>query len=284
MTTKETYAQKLQTAEEKLTAYVNAVNADTPLATAIASTKKQLDEAVAAYNTCVRSDAYEKLFLSSDDKPADPIHNALSEYRFTGLMQAKFKREKETGRIQSSSLVYTGTEVFHLRDIEDKWVEREKAAGAEHTELMHSADWSAKVFQMQRLFNASALALDGFAAVSGLSADYIVYDTKGNAFDVSDLSDAARAKLSDGTSVKALKPKLQAMVDAVYFDDTGRTDGANKYRVVEKDVRFVRDNALTFNKATHKTSLMSDALAFELAFCVVAHIVTGESYEAIMEG
>ena len=298
------YTEKKSVAQDKLNAYVEKVNANKPAANEIAGAKEALDNAVADYNKLVVSDAYEKLFLLTADstevgpltdpaehlKQVDPIGRALRAYRFSGMMKPAFKREKDTGRITTASLTFVTDDdaedkktVFHLRDIESKWDELQAAAGIEKkVPLMASPEWSPLVYRMQRLFIARSLSQGGYTIPSGLTADYIVYTADGHAVAVSDLTAEQKKTLDDSVSVKKLKEDLQALVDAIYFDNTGRKNGSNKYRVVEKDVKWVADNAHKFDERRHKTIMMTEALAFELTFCLTAHIVTGKPYKAIL--
>ena len=298
------YTEKKSVAQAKLNAYVEKVNANKPAANEIAGAKEALDKAIGEYNALVISDAYERLFLLTADstevgpltdpaeylKQVDPIGRALRGYRFAGLMRASIKREKDTGRITAASLAYVADDdaedkkqVYHLRDIEAKWDELQKAAEVpQKAHLMASPEWSTLVYRMQRLFTARSLSQGGYTIPSGLTADYIVYTADGHAVAVGDLTPEQKKALDDKVSVKKLKDDLQALVDAVYFDSTGRKNGSNKYRVVEKDVNWVADNAHKFDERRHKTVMMTEALAFELTFCMVAHIVTGKAYSAIL--
>lgn len=298
------YTEKKSVAQSKLNAYVEKVNANKPAANEVAGAKEALDKAIGDYNALVISDAYERLFLLTADatevgpltdpaehlKQVDPIGRALRAYRFAGLMKVSIKREKDTGRITTASLAFVADDdaddkkqVYHLRDIEAKWDELQKAAEVpQKVSLMASPEWSALVYRMQRLFTARSLSLGGYAVPSGLTADYIVYTADGQAVAVGDLTDEQRKALDDKVSIKKLKEELQALVDAVYFDSTGRKNGSNKYRVAEKDVKWVTDNAQKFDERRHKTVMMTEALAFELTFCLTAHIVTGKAYDAIL--
>ena len=306
MYTANDYASKKAEAQNKLNAYIDKVNAEKPAANEIAGAKEALDAAVAAYNALVISDAYEALFTQGDDtlasiatdpaahlKATDPIRKAIDAYRFAGLMKASIKRDKDTGRIAAGKTSLTCVSdddvadkktVYRLREIEAKWVELQEAAGvAQKVSLTASPEWSSLVYRMKRLFTARSLAQGGYTIPSNVTADYIVYMPDGTSVAVADLTDEQKAKLDTKTSVKALKGELQALVDAVYFDSTGRKDGGNQFRVVEKDVHWVEDNAHRFDDRKHKTLMMTDATAFELTFCIVAHVVTGKPYDAICE-
>lgn len=304
MFTAEKYAEKKSAAQSKLNAYVDKVNANKPAANEVAGAKEALDKAVAEYNALVVSDAYERLFLLTADstevgpltapaeylKSVDPLGRAFRAYRFAGLMKPSIKKDKDTGRIKSASLTYVADsdddknkQVFKLRDIEAKWDELQKAAGIEQkVPLMASPEWSVLVYRMQRLFTARSLSRGGYALPSGLTADYIVYDAEGKAVAVSELTADQKKALDDKISVKKLKDELQALVDAIYYDNSGRKTDTNKYRAVEKDVNWLTDNAHKFDERRHKTIMMTEALAFELAFCLTAHIVTGKAYDAIL--
>lgn len=300
------YTEKKSAAQAKLDAYIEKVNADKPQANEITGAKEALDKAVADYNTLVVSDAYERLFLlTADDaevgslpdpaahlKATDPLGRAFRGYRFSGLMKASIKRDKQTDRVDTgkTSLVCVADDdadekkqVYHLRDIAAKWDELQTAAGVtQKAELMASPMWGSLVQKVRRLFIARSLSLGGYAIPSGVTNDYIVYTADGQAVAVADLTAEQKKALDDKVTVKALKAELQALVDAVYFDATGRKNGSNKYRVNEKDVHWLVDNAHRFDERSHKTVMMSDAKAYELAFCMVAHIVTGESYSALL--
>lgn len=282
--TNEEYLAKKTAADNALTEWVQAVNADTPLANVIAAKKTALDEALAAYNALVRDDAYEALF----DNAEGPLVAAAKQYRFSGLLFTKVKREQNSERIKESSLVLSTDdskadkrEVFRLLTIEatrTKLVE----AGADLPELMHNPEWASKVSRMRRVFNTAVKIADGIGKPVGPTADMIFYDADGNSIDVADMTAEQRDKISDDYSVKkGLKPCLQELVDAVIFDAGARTDGQNQYRAKEADARFVRDHARDFKTKTHQSAEMGDAKAYELAFCVIAHIVTGESYDEI---
>lgn len=304
MYTAEMYAEKKTAATNALSNLVEKTNANKPAANEIAGAKEALDKAVAEYNALVTSDAYERLFLLTADatevgaltdpaehlKAVDPLGRAFRAYRFAGLMKPSIKRDKDTGRIKSASLTYVtdddddkNKQVFRLRDIEAKWDELQTAANIEKkVPLTASPEWSALVYRMQRLFTARSLSRGGYALPSGLTADYIVYTADGQSVAVADLTDEQKKALDDKLTVKKLKDDVQALVDAIYFDSTGRKNGSNKYRVVEKDVNWLTDNAHKFDERRHKTIMMTEALAFELAFCLTAHVVTGKAYDAIL--
>lgn len=298
------YADKKAAATEKLNAYVEKVNANKPAANEIAGAKEALDKAVAAYNDLVISDAYERLFLLTADatevgalpdpaahlKACDPLGRAFRAYRFSGLMRPAIKRDKDTGRITTADLPCSADDddnkkklVYKLRDIEKKWDELQTAANVEKkVPLMASPEWSSLVYRMKRLYTARSLSRGGYSLPSGLTADYIVYTADGKSVAVGDLTAEQKKALDEKLTVSKLKEDLQALVDSVYFDSTGRKNGSNKYRAVEKDVNWLTDNAHKFDERRHVTVMMSDALAFELTFCVVAHIVTGKAYDAIL--
>ena len=286
MHTTEEFAAKKLAAEKSLTEWVQAENADVRLANVIEAKRGLLDDAVAEYNKLVRSDAYEALF--SD--PAGPIVAAARKYRFSGLMRVAVKRDPDTKRIEDSS-VPTSTdtdkpkykEVFRLRDIEAKREELVKA-GAKLPEVMHNPEWSTKVAKMRRMFNTAIKIADGIGKPVGPTADMIFYNANGQALDVADMTADQRDTVSDDYSIKkGLKPCLQELVDALIYDVGERTDGQNKYRAKEADARFVRDHARDFKLNTHQSAEMSAKKAHELAFCVVAHILTGEAYDELAE-
>ena len=285
--TNEEYLAKKSVAEEARTAWVQAENADTRLANVIAAKKAALDEAVADYNSLVRDDAYEALF--SD--PEGPLVAACKQYRFSGLMSVDYKRDSQSQHIKTSDLhISTDNdkpnlrEVFHLRDIEAKRTALVDA-GAKLPEVMHNPAWSTKVEKMCRVFNTAIKISDNIGKPIGPTADMIFYDAKGKSIDVADMTAEQRDKISDDYSIgKGLKPCLQEVVDAVIFDVGNRTDEQNKYRAKEADARFVRDHAREFKAKTHQSGEMSEAKAFELAFCVIAHILTGEAYDELTTG
>lgn len=286
MHTIEEFAAKKLAAENALTAWVQAENADVRLANVIEAKRALLDDAVAEYNKLVRSDAYEALFAD----PAGPLVAAARKYRFSGLMRVAVKHDPDTKRIDDSS-VPTSTdadkpkykEVFRLRDIEAKREELVKA-GAKLPEVMHNPEWSAKVAKMRRMFNTAIKIADGIGKPVGPTADMIFYNAEGQALDVADMTPTQRDTISDDYSIKrGLKPCLQELVDAVIYDVGERTDGQNMYRAKEADARFVRDHARDFKLNTHQSAEMSSKKANELAFCVVAHILTGESYDELVE-
>lgn len=299
----ETYAQKKSAAQEKLTAYVDVVNTQNHTKAAEDSAKKALDTAVAEYNALVISDAYERLFLLTADstdvgpltapaeylKSVDPLGRAFRAYRFAGLMKPEIKREKDTGRVKSYKLNFVTNddedkqkEVYHLRELESKWDELQTAAGVtEKVPLMASSGWSALVLKMRRLFRERARRECKYEDKSA-TADCLVY-LDGSCMDVADMTAEQKKELEDKTSIGKLKTDtLQPLVDAIYFDNTGRKNGSNKYRVAEKDVNWVADNGNRFDERQHKTILMGEKLAYELVFCMVAHIVTGEDYKVLL--
>ena len=282
----EEFVAKKALAATAHTQWVQAENADVRLANTIEAKKAALDEAVADYNQLVRDNAYEALF----DGPDSPLVAAAKLYRFSGLLYVDTKRDtkNKTKRIETSSLKLSTDsdkpslrEVFRLRDIEayrTKLVD----AGADLPEVMHNPAWSAKVERMRNMFNAAIKIADNIGKPIGPTADMIVYDADGNSIDVADLTPEQRDKISDDYSVKkGLKPCLQEMLDAVIFDTGDRDDGQNKYRAKEADARFVRDHARDFKAKTHQSAEMTSAKAYELAYCVVAHILTGEAYDEL---
>ena len=281
----EEYVAKKSAAESALTAWVQAENAETRLADVINAKKTALDKAVAEYNDLVRSDAYEALFADPN-----PLKAAATKYRFSGLLRVDSSRDSETKRIKKANLKISVDndkpkylEVYRLVDIEQKRNEL-VSAGAELPEVMHDPLWSAKVSKMQRMFNTAIDIADNIGKPIGPTADMIVYDADGNPIDVADMTDAQRDKISDDFSIrKGLKPCLQELLDSVIFDTTTREDGLNRYRAKEADARFVRDHAKNFNVKTHQSSDMGDAKAQELAFCFVAHAISGTPYDKMIE-
>ena len=279
--TNEEYSAALSTAETARTEWVQAENADVRLANVITSKKTALDDAISAYNELVRSDAYESLF----DDPDGALLAAAKKYRFAGLLYLNVKRDSKTKRIENSQLVISDDnsklerrEIFRLRDIEAKRVELEKP------EIMHNVGWSTKVCAMMNKFNTAIKIADGIGKPVGPTADMIFYDAKGKAIDVADMTPDQRDKISDDYSIKkGLKPCLQEVLDAVIFDAGDRDDGQNKYRAKEADARFVRDHARDFKIRTHQSAGMTEAKAYELAFCFVAHVLTGEAYDELTE-
>lgn len=284
MHTNEEFAAKKFDAMTALTAWVRAENADVRLSNEIDAKKADLDKAVAAYNDMVRSDAYEALFADPDGA----LVAAVRKYRFSGLMRVKVKRDPDTKHIENSDLPISTDddkperrEVFRLTEIERKRKELVDA-GAKLPEVMHDAAWELKVTKMRRMFNTAIKIADNIGKPVGPTADMIFYSSDGKAIDVADMTSEQRDKISDDYSVKkGLKPCLQELVDAVIFDKGERTDDQNKYRAKEADARFVRDHARDFKTNTHQSAEMSKQKSYELAFCVVAHIVTGEAYDEL---
>ena len=294
----EKYSEKKSIAQAKLDAWRDASNSSKPKAE-VDGAKKALDTAIGEYNKLVVSDAYEALFLKGDAKevPAftdageylkgiDPIGKALKAYRFSGLLGFAVKRDKDTGRIANANLTIVTADdrddkkqVYRLKDIEEKWDELQ-AKSEKKADLMHLPTWSALVLRMKNLFCDDSTVRGGYEIPSGLTADRIVYDgtTK---IEVGSLTKEQIEALQKKPSTGALKAELQELVDAVYFDSTGRKNGSNVYRVEEKDVRWMHDNAHTFNKKTHDTVMMGETMAYELAFCLIAHIVTKAKYSTV---
>lgn len=303
MYTAEMYAQKKSAAQEKLTAYVDVLSTPNHTKAAEDAAKKALATAESEYNALVISDAYERLFLLTADstevgpladpaehlKAVDPLGRAFCAYRFSGLMTHSIKKDSKTGAIKKYDLVFSADAddnkkkvVFKLRDIETKWDELQTAAGvAKKVPLMASPLWSAVVLKMPRLFRALSLSRAGYAVPSGLTAADVI-DIDGQSVEVAEMTEEQKKKFSDTMNVTKMKDELQALVDAIYFDSTGRKNGSNKYRAIEKDVNWIAENAHTFDTNTHVTNMMSESAAFELAFCMIAHIVTKKPYEAII--
>lgn len=299
MYTAEKYSEKKSIAQAKLDAWRDVSNASKPKAE-VDGAKKALDTAIGEYNKLVVSDAYEALFLKGDAKevPAftdageylkgiDPIGKAFKAYRFSGLLGFAVKRDKDTGRIANANLTIVTADdrddkkqVYRLKDIEEKWDELQ-AKAEKKASLMHLPTWSALVLRMKNLFTDDTTVRCGMEIPSGLTADRIVYDDKGNKFEVGSLTKEQIEALQKKPSIGALKAELQELVDAVYFDNTDRKNGSNKYRVVEKDVHWLKTTAHDFNQKTHDTHMMTEAKAFELAFCLIAHVVTKEQYKAV---
>lgn len=292
MYTKEAYAEKIKAANEALTAFVQAQNADKPLKRAVDNAHAKLTEAVAEYNKLVRSDAYEALFTNMDNMQAGPIRAAMKQYRFAGLMRPEIKYDKDTNRVKTSSLKISTDadherykEVFTFRLLEKKYEELEKAAELEHSELMASADWAAKIAGFAGLINKVTRVEDGMsldeARTAHVSADRVFYVQRGKkwvATDGADLTDADVDGLSQDLSTGAMKEQLQGVIDAILFDTGTRDDGKNSIRARERDVRYIRDHARTFNAKTHGSSDLPDATAHELIFCAIAHILSKEPY------
>ena len=291
MYTTEEYAAKKAEAQSALTAFEKANNADVRLANAVTAAQSKLDDAINAYNACVRSDAYERLF---SDPTVDPLVAALKTFNFSGLMSADIKwatdsDNKKTGRIEAATLKISKDtdddkckEVFTLATLESTYNKLH-----EHDEtpvdLMHSPEWSARITEVRRVFVNAAKIYTGYQvsatkANNGPTADMLVTLPDGTTKDATELTDDERAGLCDATSVRGMMPVLQAMVDAVLYDTTGRDDGLNRYRVYTTDVRYMRDNVLTYNKKTHHTSEANLSTVAHLCFDVLARLVAGRAY------
>lgn len=285
--TKEEYTKSYTAAVTALTEYVAAKNENKPERETKAK-QTNLTEKINAYNDLVRSDAYESLFDVPEGTHAAleaPIVAAAKQYRFSGLLFSDIKTDSETGRVKSSKL-YTSTdnspdkkkEVFSLDGIEAKAIELGKPSP------MASESWTVAVSTMQRLFNGHIKIADNIGKPIGPTADLIVYDAKGKPIDVGDMTDKEREAISEDYSIKkGLKPCLQALLDKVVWDPTGRADGQNKYRAKEADARYIRDHARTFDVKTHKSIEMGTEKAKHLAFCFIAHVLTGLPYEELTE-
>ncbi len=150
-------------------------------------------------------------------------------------------------------------------------------------DLMHSPEWSARITEVRRVFVNAAKISTGYKvnatkANNGPTADMLVTLPDGTTKDATELTDDERANLCDATSVRGMMPVLQSMVDAVLYDTTGRDDGLNRYRVYTTDVRYMRDNVLTYNKKTHHTSEANLSTVSHLCFDVLARLVAGRAY------
>ena len=298
MYNKTDYEAKKAAAQSALDAYIELVKKPDHTKAEEDTAADALKGAIDEYNKLVESDAYEALFLPENAtevgpltdpaahlKAVDPLGRAFRDMRFDGLMGKTFKHDK-TGRIESGSLTYVASNakddkkrVFRLKDIEAKWDELQTAAKvAKKVPLMHETTWSATVLDKRELVKNLSLASANYAMPAGMTASSRV-NIDGEAVEVADMTEDQKKKFTKKVTNAVLIEEFQKVVDAIYFDNTGRNNGSNKYRVVEADARWIRENAHNFSDNTYTTELITVLRAYSLAFCLCARVVTKKGYK-----
>lgn len=128
--------------------------------------------------------------------------------------------------------------------------------------------------------NACHLALYKFA--QGVKSDARDLLTRMKASD-SVRAAVKTAHVNNGEiSYNVIIAALQAALDAVIFDNTGREDGKNKYKVDRASARWV-ESAFKKNMVTAQTVVPTEETMINMFFQVVRHVVAGMPYEVIVE-
>lgn len=102
-------------------------------------------------------------------------------------------------------------------------------------------------------------------------------------------SDSVRAAVkaahvnNDGEiSYNVIIAALQTALDAVIFDNTGREDGKNKYKVDRASARWL-ESAFKKNMITAQTVVPNEETMVNMFFQIIRHVVAGMAYEVIVE-
>lgn len=282
MTTQKMYEEKMVALKKAAGDFMVASNKTGATKKAIDAAREKMVAAQAEYNALVRADAYEKIVTGSDSVLAD----AARAYKFGGLKKAVVNADRKTGLVNAVTIECADDEMYSLRELE--------TAYAKHNEgkaLMAQTEWASNALRA-RSECAYTEGLKIEADVSNFKAFHahnpyayeLVLTADGTVKDVSEMTDEEKASLKQPLSISKLLPVLQTMIDSVLFDSSTRTDGKNRYRVVEKDVNWLLLNSLRFDEAKGRNVEVSDKAALTRAFVMLHHLVTGEAYKICWAG
>lgn len=282
MYTQENYNEKLDALKKATGAFMVACNKPGATKKSVDSAREAMTKAQDEYNALVRSDAYEKIVTGSDSVLAD----AAKAYKFGGLKKAVVKTDSKTGLVNSATVEAADDEMYSLRELETAY-----AKYNDDKQLMAQSEWAANALRA-RAECAYTEGLKIEADVSRFKAFHshnpyayeLILAPDGTVKDVSEMTDEEKAALAQPLSITKLIPVLQKMIDSVLFDSSTRTDGKNRYRVVEKDVNWLLLNSLRFDEAKGRNVEVSDKAALVRAFVMLHHLVTGEAYKVCWAG
>lgn len=237
--------------------------------------ENKLKEALAAYNTKVRENAYETICNNED-----PVKAAALAYSFSGLARKKVEKEQGTDRIKCITILTDDTEPYKLKKLESTYADLFKK------ELMVGQKWSACV-GATRLFAAATECklmkcdMQKFREAFGMTGDMLVYNDEGVMIDVCDMSEAEKEAWTDDLTITQTMNRLQLCIDNILFDGTKRDDGQNGYRVRREDARFFAKFMFWLDDKTGKPHIRTFDKSLALMFVVLSHVVSGVAYDMI---